>query len=124
MSNDIEIYKAANQIILDGFKEAGIKDGDEFKALAKLLVAQKMTVDKYGEEHYEDDNTAIRGGVELVLRLRRLLDNKVDEIKDISVTHRMAPGDIDRLEAIAKELKGLESRLVDDKIQQGQIIDV
>lgn len=120
---DIEVRKAAAHIISEGFKKVGIKDGDEFKALAKLLTAQKMTLDKFGEEHYEDDNTAIRGGVELVLRLKRLLDNKVDEIKDVSITHKMAPEDITRLESIAKELKGLERRLVSDKVQQGVIIE-
>ncbi len=124
MSQEIEIQKAAAHIISAGFKSAGIKDGDEFLALGKLLKARKMTVDKFGEEHWEDDNTAIRGGVELVLRLRRLLDNKVDDIKSATVTHKIAPEDIDRLENIAAELKGLESRLLTDKIQQGEIIDV
>lgn len=122
-NTEVEVYKVASHIISAGFKEAGIKEGDEFKALAKLLTARKMTVDKFGEEHFEDDNTAIRGGVELVLRLRRLLDNKVEDMKDISVTHKLAPEDIDRLEKIAAELRGLESRLVMDKVQQG-IIDV
>lgn len=123
MSNEIEIQKAATQIINEGFKSAGIKEGDEFKSLAKLLTARKMTVDKFGEEHFEDDNTAIGRGVELVLRLRKLLDNKVEDIKSSTVTYKMAPEDISRLESIAKELKGLEKRLVTDKIQQGEIID-
>lgn len=124
MSNEIEIQKAATQIINEGFKSAGIKEGDEFKSLAKLLTARKMTVDKFGEEHFEDDNTAIGRGVELVLRLRKLLDNKVEDIKSSTITHKMAPEDISRLESIAKELKGLEKRLVTDKVQQGEIIDV
>lgn len=123
MSNDVEIYKVASHIIAEGFKSAGIKDGDEFIALKKLLNAKKMTVDKIGEEHFEDDYTAIGRGVELTLRLRRLLDNKVEDVKSATVTHKMLPEDIDRLEAIAKELKGLETRLKSDKIQQGEIID-
>ena len=124
MSNDLQVQKAAAHIIEEGFKSAGIKSGDEFRALAKLLKARKMTVDKIGEEHWEDDNTAIRGGVELVLRLRRLLDNKVDDIKSATVTHKIDSADIDRLEKIAAELKGLEARLVTDKTQNGEIIDV
>ncbi len=123
-SKDLEIQKAAVHIISEGFKSAGIKEGDEFVSLKKLLTARKMTVDKFGEEHWEDDNGSIRGGVELVLRLRRLLDNKVDDVKSATVTHKIAPEDIDRLEKIAAELKGLESRLMVDKIQQGEIIDV
>lgn len=119
-----EVQKAAAEIISDGFKAAGIKSGDEFAALAKLLKARKMTVDKFGEEHWEDDNTAIRGGVELVLRLRRLLDVKVAEIGQVAVTHKIAPEDIGRLEKITAELRGLEERLVLDKTQQGHIIDI
>lgn len=121
--NDIEIHKAASQIITDGFVSAGIKDGDEFKALAKLLTARKMTVDKFGEEHFEDDNMAIGRGVELTLRLKRLLDNKVAEMGEVKVQHHMAPEDISRLEDIAKELKSLEYRLNSDRVQQG-VIDV
>ncbi len=124
MSTDLEIQKAASHIIMEGFKSAGIKEGDEFVALGKLLSAKKMTVDKYGEEHWEDDNSAIRGGVELVLRLRRLLDNKVDDIKSATITHKISSEDIDRLEKIAAELAGLEARLVTDKVQQGEIVDV
>lgn len=122
-NKDLEVYKVASHIITEGFKSAGIKEGDEFKALAKLLQARKMTVDKFGEEHWEDDNTAIGRGVELTLRLRRLLDNKVEEVKALSVEHRLAPGDIERLESITRELKSLESRLKTDKIQQGEVID-
>ena len=123
-SQNIQVQKAAAHIIEAGFRSAGIKDGDEFASLAKLLKARKMTVDKFGEEHWEDDNTAIRGGVELILRLRRLLDNKLDDIKSATVTHKIDSADISRLEAIAKELKGLEARLVTDKTQNGEIIDV
>lgn len=122
--SEVEIYKAASQMIKDGFKGAGIEDGDEFKALAKLLIARKMTVDKFGDEHWEDDNTAIGRGVELVLRLRKLLDNRVEEVKAMSVEHRISAEDIERLETIASELKGLESRLVGDKVQRGEVIDV
>lgn len=118
-----EVYKTAAHIIEAGFKEAGIKDGDEFKALAKLLTAKKMTVDKYGEEHWEDDNTAIRGGVELVLRLRRLLENKAAGIGEVAVVHKISPKDIERLEGIAAELKKLEERLSENG-QRGKIIDV
>lgn len=121
---ELEVYKAASHIITAGFESAGIKDGEEFVALKKLLKARKMTVDKYGEEHYEDDNTAIGRGVELTLRLRRLLDNKAEEVKSATVTHKISPEDIDRLEKISAELRGLETRLVKDKVQQGAIIDV
>lgn len=124
MENEVEVYKVASHIIAEGFKSAGIKDGDEFVSLKKLLTARKMTVDKFGEEHFEDDNTAIGRGVELTLRLRRLLDNKVEEVKGLTVEHKISSEDISRLESIAKELKSLEQKLSKDKVQQGHVIDV
>lgn len=122
--NEIEVQRAASQIIREGFESAGIKEGDEFRALAGLLVARKMTVDKYGEEHWESDNGAIGKGVELVLRLKRLLDTKVQEMGEVKVQHHLAPEDIGRLEDIAKELVNLEMRLNSDKVQRGEVIEV
>lgn len=124
MENNVEVYKVASNIIATGFKEAGIEDGEEFKALKKLLTSKKLTVDKFGEEHWEDDNTSIARGVELVLRLRNLLNNKVEEVKSASVEIKMKAEDIDRLENISRELLGLEKRLRDDKMQQGEVIDI
>lgn len=123
-SQNIEVYKIASNIISDGFKSAGIKEGDEFKALSKLLTAKKMTVDKYGEEHWEDDNTAIGRGVELTLRLRRLLDNKVDDSKSATVTHKFASEDLKVLEKIAADLTKLKAMQLSDSIQNGEILDV
>ena len=54
----------------------------------------------------------------MALELLRLVSTK--EITGTAVvTHQMDSGDISRLEAIANELKGLESRLSTDTIQQG-----
>lgn len=112
-----------NKEIAELFIAAGITDKKPFEVLARLLDAKKMTVDKFGDEHEESDNAAQGKAVELAFRLRRFLDNKVDDVKTMSVEHKMAPEDIDRLEAIAEELKGLEKRLVGDKVQQG-VIDI
>ncbi len=58
------------------------------------------------------------------MEMLRLVKKETKEIAEAVVTHRMAPEDIDRLEVIARELKGLEARLVTDKVQQGRVIDV
>lgn len=121
--NDLQINNRANEIITKEMESAGITDSAPFVVLSKLLNAKKMTVDKFGDEHEEEDNAAQGKAVELVLRLKKLLDNKVSDMGTPVVTHRMAPEDIVRLEAIAHELKGLEVRLNADKIQQG-VIDV
>ncbi len=121
--NELTLNNEVNKRINELCVEAGIDDKKPFTTLARLLTARKMTVDKFGEEHYEEDNAAQGKAVELVLRLKRLLDNKVSDVQAVSVTHNMSKEDIDRLEAISKELKGLEGRLLKDKVQQG-IIDV
>ena len=120
---DKQVQKAAHEIISEGFKAAGIKSGDEFAALAKLLKARKMTVDKFGEEHWEDDNTAIRGGVELVLKLRRLLDTKVDVDIKQTTTYNFTSADIPILANISNEIKLLAERQQADATQQGRILE-
>lgn len=105
-------------------KDAGIDERRPFEMLAKLANSQKMTLDKYGKEHLEEDNGTQLKVAELVLKLTGQLERRVEEVKDLSVVHKMAPEDIDRLENIAAELKGLENRLKTDKIQQGKIIEV
>lgn len=121
--NDLQVNKRANEIITEQMESAGITDKKPFEVLARLLTARKMTVDKFGDEHYEEDNAAQGKAVELALRLKRLLDNKVGDLEPVAHVHKMAPEDITRLEAIAQELKGLERRLVADKVQQGVVID-
>jgi hypothetical protein len=121
--NDLQINTKAQELVTQLMVEAGISDKKPFEVLARLLSARKMTLDKYGEEHYEEDNMAQGKAVELTLRLKRLLDNKVNEVAEATVTHKMSAEDISRLESIAAELKGLEKRLKSDKVQQG-IIDV
>lgn len=121
--NDLAINKAAKEIIATEMEKSGITDSKPFVTLARLLTARKMTLDKFGEEHYEEDNAAQGKAVELALRLKGLLDNKVSDVQAVSVTHSMSKEDIERLESIAKELKGLEAKLMKDKVQQG-VIDV
>lgn len=119
----VEIYKSAQEIIRKECEAVGITDKKPFEVLARLLESKKLTVDKFGGKHWEDDNLAQSRAVEMTLRLKKLLDNKVEDIKEVSVTHKMSKEDIDRLESIANELKGLERRLVNDRVQQG-VIDV
>lgn len=119
--NELTVSKKASELIDLAFSDAGISESKPFEVLARLLDAKKMTVDKYGEEHYEEDNTAQGKAVELALRLKRLLDNKLADFGPVAVQHHLAPDDIARLEGIAKELKTLESRLNKDKVQQGII---
>lgn len=83
--------------------------------LKELLNAKRFD----GWQDVADSNVQLKA-LMVGLDLLRLVNTKTD-IAVATVTHQMAPGDIERLEVIAKELKGLEYKLVDDKIQQGSV---
>jgi hypothetical protein len=122
--NEIESYRSTLQVVEKELKEAGIDGKKPFTVLARLLDAKKMTVDKYGDEHIEEDNTAQAKAVEVVLRLRRLLDNKLDDVRSQTLVVQVSPEDVNRLENITRELKQLQEKLDTDKTQKGKIIDV
>lgn len=122
--NKMEVQKAAAHIIQAGFKSAGIKNDDGFVGLKKLLNARKMTVDKFGEEHWEDDNTAIGKGTELMFRLQKLLDSKVAELSEATVTHKFCPENIQDVKNLVASMNKLREEQKNDRTQQGKIIDV
>ena len=124
MSKELSIQESALQIVERELKAAGIEDKKPFQVLARLLDAKKMTVDKFGEEHFEDDNTAQSKALELVLRLKKLLDNKVEDIKVQAVFIQPTTADISRLESITLELKQLQERLNTNSEHKGKIIEV
>lgn len=124
MENEVEIYRAAKDIIAQGFKDAGISDKKPFEVLARQLDAKKISYDRMGNGVEEEDNTSQLKATELAFKLKRLLDNKVEEVKNNTLTIEMSSKDIDRLEAISTELLALENRLKTDKSQQGKIINV
>lgn len=85
--------------------------------LDTLLKAEKISRGAWGAESDPDNHTRLRA-LGICLELLKLVgQTPVQTIA--TVQHVMAPGDIDRLKDIATELKGLESRLNSDSIQQG-----
>lgn len=106
-------------------EEQGLTLEKLFGVIERNLSAKKAIMNKFGDVSYEEDNTTQLKASELGLNVLRALEKRVEDVGGQAVvTHKMAPEDITRLEAIAKELKTLESRLNKDKIQQGHIIDV
>lgn len=131
MNNEIsvinKINKKISELTVDDIAKYCADEGLTVPRLCKklniLLDAKRIRYDRDGDVAGEDeDNNTQLKAVTTGLELLKLIGGKVVATMGV-VEHQMAPGDIDRLELIATELKGLESRLVVDKIQQGVLID-
>lgn len=122
-----KINKKVSELTVDDIAEYCEKSGVTISALClklnQLLNATREIKDRDGEivDVLPDNNVQLKA-LGVALELLRLVSTK-EVVGTGVVTHQMAPGDIDRLENIAKELKGLEGRLMSDKIQQGETID-
>lgn len=122
-----KINKKVSELTVDDIamycEEAGITVYTLCRNLKILETASIPKFDRDGEEIAQIPDNNVRLKVLMVEAEMLKLIARKELIGTSVVQHQMAPGDIDRLEVIAKELKGLESRLVVDKVQQG-IIDV
>lgn len=131
MENEIKVLnkisKNVSELTVDDIalycSESGVTIGALCLKLNQLLNATREIKDRDGDlvDTVPDNNTQLKA-LSVALELLKLVGGKNDVVVG-TVQHQMAPGDVERLEAIVKELKGLESRLVVDKVQQG-VIDV
>ena len=118
-----KITKKISELTVDDIAQycesAGVTVGSLCLKLQELLNATREIKDRDGDiiDVLPDNNIQLKA-LGVALELLRLVSGK-DVGGTATVTHQMAPGDIERLENIAKELKGLESRLNTDTIQQG-----
>lgn len=93
-------------------------------SLHRLLNAQKVVKWENGVDPiYDNDNNVQIKALSTAFELLKLVGGKVVE-GTVQHQHSLAPGDIERLESIATELKGLETRLINDRTQQGHTIDI
>lgn len=121
--NPLEVNKEALTLINKGFKEAGIDISDPYRTLKDGLSATRAIVSKFGDISYEDDFSVRHKYMVTALELMQHLKNKTEDVKQVSVSIGIRPGDIDRLEAITKELDALNKRLGTERWQQGLITD-
>lgn len=106
-------------------EEEGIKVRDICRKLKEGMDSDIVKMDTEGHEFSRTPDMPTRHKyMQSAMELFRLVKKDVEEVKSATVVHKMLPEDIDRLEAITKELKGLEKRLITDKVQQGEIIEV
>lgn len=71
-----EIVAAEIGEIKAACRRAGLSIDDYVNAIKRAIVATKITVDKYGEEHVEDDHTAQLKGALMGLELEGYIKNK------------------------------------------------
>lgn len=123
-----KISKRVSELTVDDLaiycNEAGVTVSSLCVVLSRLLNAQRVVKWENGVDPiYDNDNNVQVKALGTALELLKLVGNRGGEMVSGVVTHQMAAGDIERLEAIASELKGLESRLVQDRTQQGVAVD-
>lgn len=120
--------KPVSTLTTDDIASALESQGVTLEALcSKLkegLSSQKAIMNKFGDVSYEEDRMVQHKYMVTGLEMMKLLEKKTEEVKAVSVQVNFLPGDIDRMEIIARELKGLEHRLSIDKTQRGKVIDV
>ena len=114
--DDLSAICATEGVTVESVMKA-LADGLQANVVPKLnnegeVIEASVVADMYARHKY----------MQSALEVLRLVRKDVGEISG-TVTHQMAEGDIDRLEAIANELLGLEKRLSLDKVQQGRPID-
>ena len=102
-------------------EEEGVTIRSVVGVLSDGLKSTLMRVHNSGiEDSGEPDNPTRHKYMVSAMEMLRMVKKEV--AAPVAVEHHMAAGDIERLEAIARELVGLESRLKADPIQQG-IVD-
>lgn len=120
-----KINKKVSELTVDDIalycEQSGITISTLCLKLNQLLNATREIKDRDGEvvDTIPDNNIQLKA-LGVALELLRLVSIKPIHAGMV-IEHQIAPGDIERLEAIAHELKGLESRLNTDSIQQGCI---
>ncbi len=124
MNTDLTINQQALSIIEAQFKEVGITSQCPYRVLKDGLTAERVTYDKYGDEHREPDYKERRENATIILTMMGHLKAKAEEVKVTTVNVQVREGDIERLEKIAKELDDLHKRLGSQAWQRGEVVDV
>lgn len=105
---------------------AGATREAAWKAVVAGLTAKKMTLDKFGEEHYEEDTTNQLRSAELIargigdLKPETLVDNRQVSINVNNISKEAWAGMMDMVSDVKSQLAALKS----SGHQTGEIIDI
>ncbi len=121
MNEIIQIDKKSEAMLA-----AGATREAAWKAVVAGLSAKKMTVDKFGEEHYEEDTTNQLRSAELIargigdLKNENVVDNRQVNINVSNITKEAWAGMMD----MVSDVKGQLAVLKKSGHQTGEIIDI
>ncbi len=105
---------------------AGATREASYKAIVSGLTCQKMTVDKFGEEHWEPDTTNQLRSAEIISRMNgdlkpdTLVDNRSVTVNTNGVSSAELREFMDMIGSVKQQLLGLK----DSGSQTGEIIDI
>lgn len=122
-----KISKKVSELTVDDIavycEESGVTISALCLKLNSLLNATREIKDRDGDiiDTMPDNNIQLKA-LGVALELLKLVSGKAVPTVGV-VQHQLAPSDIARLESIATELKGLETRLNTDTIQRGITIE-
>lgn len=122
-----KISKKVSELTVDDIavycEESGVTISALCLKLNSLLNATREIKDRDGDiiDTMPDNNIQLKA-LGVALELLKLVSGKAVPTVGV-VQHQLAPSDIARLELIATELKGLETRLNTDTIQRGITIE-
>lgn len=107
-------------------QKAGATREESYKAIVRGLNSKKMTIDKFGEEHFEEDTTNQLRSAEIISRMNgdlkpdTVVDNRSVSINMSNVSNEILQGMLD----MVKDVKGQLASLRTSGHQTGEIIDV
>lgn len=102
---------------------AGATREEAYKAIVRGLTAKKMTVDKFGEEHFEEDTTNQLRSAEIISRMNG--DMKTDVVVDNRVVNiSIGKDDLVPLMKVVEDVRIQLEGLRSNGKQTGEIIDI
>lgn len=107
-------------------QKAGATREASYKAIVAGLTCQKMTLDKFGEEHWEADTTNQLRSAEIIARMNgdlrpdTLVDNRQVNVTLGGVSTEILTGMLEMVADVKKQLAGLKG----SGHQTGEIIDI
>lgn len=104
-------------------EKAGATREAAYKAVVNGLTARKMTVDKFGEEHYEEDTTNQLRAAEIISKLNGDIKNET-VIDNRQVHISVGKEDIKPLLEIVANVNAQLAALKASGRQTGEIIDI
>lgn len=111
---------------LTAMAKSGATREAAYTALVRGLTAKKMTIDKYGDEHIEEDTANQIRSAEIISRMNGdmkadiAIDNRRVSINMVGINKEMLQGLITMATDVKKQLESLKS----SGYQTGEIIDV